>query len=482
MNKQIWVGQAAVKTLRLIIAFILLALAARTFNANAQTETNLYPFPGYLNDGRYPYAGLVQGCDGNFYGTTYAGGPFNLGTIFRISPGGSETMLYWFAGSSYSDGEYPYAGLVQGSDGNFYGTTFAGGMYVNGTVFRISPSGSYTNLHSFGKSPNDGGYPYAGLVQGSDGNFYGTTSEGGTNNEGTVFRISPSGSETNLHSFVGYPSDGEYPYAGLVQGRDGNFYGTAYSGGTDNEGTVFRISPSGTYTTLYSFGIAPNDGESPEAWLVQGSDGNLYGTTYSGGTVLCHCGTVFRISPSGSETNLHSFGDSDGANPYAGLVQGSDGDFYGTTYSGGTNQCGCGTVFRISPDGSLTTLYTFSGAYNDGAAPYAGLVQGSDGNFYGTTYAGGTYQDGTVFKLTVALNPPPNQISGIHFSVTNIIFGIPSIAGETYQLQYRNSMTTGSWSNVPGVCVTNSIGSLLTLTNFGGAVGPQGFYRFDITP
>ncbi len=486
MNKQIWVGQAAVKTLRLIIAFILLAFAGRTFNANAQTETNLYLFPGYLNDGEYPYAGLVQGSDGNFYGTTVNGGPFNLGTVFRISPSGSETMLYWFAGSSYNDGQNPYAGLVQGSDGNFYGTTWGGGTHGNGTVFRISPGGSYTNLYSFVGDFNDGAAPYAGLVQGSDGNFYGTTWWGGPFNLGTVFRISPSGSETNLHSFVGYPNDGEYPYAGLVQGSDGNFYGTTWEGGADNEGTVFRISPSGTYTSLYSFGITPNDGESPKARLVQGSDGNFYGTTYSGGTVLCNCGTVFRISPSGSETNLHSFVGypNDGAAPYAGLVQGGDGNFYGTTYNGGPFNLG--TVFRISPSGSETMLYWFaSSSSSDGYYPHAGLVQGSDGNFYGTTSSGGTYGQGTVFRLTVALNAPPypiNQITSAHNAVTNIIFTIPSIAGETYQLQYRNSMTSGSWSNVPGVSVTNSIGSLLTLTNFGGAVGPQGFYRFAITP
>jgi len=356
-----------------------------------------------------------------------------------------------------------------------------------------------TNLYSFAGPPTDGQGPDAGLVQGSDGNFYGTTEVGGTNGDGTVFRISPGGTETNLHSF-GYPTDGQNPNAGLVQGSDGNFYGTTEYGGTHSDGTVFRISPSGTYTSLYSFGSSPTDGTSPIR-LVQGSDGNFYGTTLEGGTstncgVGIGCGTVFRISPSGTETNLYSFAGppTDGGYPEAGLVQGSDGNFYGTTEVGGTSaNCGpygCGTVFRISPSGSYTNLYSFVGSPTDGEYPEAGLVQGSDGNFYGTTYYGGASSNcisgcGTVFKLTVPLSPPPypiNQITGIQLSGTNIVFNVLSIAGETYQLQYRNSLTSGSWSNVPGVSITNSIGSILTLTNFAGANQPQGFYRFAITP
>jgi uncharacterized repeat protein (TIGR03803 family) len=271
------------------------------------------------------------------------------------------------------------------------------------------------------------------LVQGSDGSFYGTTSMGGANSVGTVFRITPSGSETNLHSFSGSP-DGANPLAGLVQGSDGSFYGTTSGGGANGGGIVFRISPSGAYTNLHSFGNFP-DGVGPNAGLVEGSDGTFYGTTVSGGANSV--GTVFRISPSGSETNLHSFGNfPDGANPNAGLVQGGDGSFYGTTKFGGAN------------------TNCFSGC-------------------------------GTVFKFSVPLNPPAypiNQITGIQLSGTNIVFNIPSIAYETYQLQFSSSMTPTNWVNVPGVSVTNSIGALLTVTNFGGALQSQGFYRFDITP
>jgi uncharacterized repeat protein (TIGR03803 family) len=483
---------------RISLVISLVIVAGRGFDANAQSETNLHSFVGSPTDGAFPFAGLVQGSDGNFYGTTGHGGTNTDGMVFRISPGGGETILYSF-GIFPTDGVNPSAGLVQGSDGYFYGTTEGGGTYANGTVFRISPSGSYTSLYSFGSQPNDGQNPNP-LVQGSDGNFYGTTLGGGTAGDGILFRISPGGSETILYSFVGSPADGAVPFAGLVQAIDGNFYGTTYLGGTNDvvfggDGTVFRISPSGNYTNLYSFGSSPTDGENPFAALVQGSDGNLYGTTDAGGGGGMN-GTVFRISTSGSYTSLYSFGSqpNDGQNPNA-LVQGSDGNLYGTASLGGTStNCGngCGIVFRISPSGMLTNLHSLSGYPNDGANPKGGLVQGSDGNFYGTTEAGGAttnsnpyssgqYGYGTVFKLSVPLNPPANQIAQINSMGTNIVVTIPSVAGETYQLQFTSSLTPTNWVNVPGVSVTNSIGALLTLTNFGAAVGPQGFYRFHVT-
>jgi len=417
------------KILRILLVIVLLVVAGRALDANAQTVTVLYSFASSPTGGGFPEAGLLQGSDGNFYGTTLAGGTGGSGTVFRVSPNGTYTNLYFF-GSSPTDGVYLCAGLVQGSDGNFYGTSLAGGTHGNGTFFRISASGSYTNLYSFIGYPTDGNGPN-GLLKASDGNFYGTTQGGGTNYvSGTVFRISASGNETNLYSFGGYPADGRNPQAGLAQGRDGNFYGTTAEGGTYSNGTMFRISPSGTYTSLYSFAGSP-----------------------------------------------------DGASPSAGLVQGSDGNFYGTTQGGGTGNSG--TVFRVSPNGTYTNLYFFGSSPNDGYQPLAGLVQGSDGNFYGTTMRGGTNNDGTVFKLTVSLNPPPypiNQITEVQLSDTNIVFNIPSIAGETYQLQFTTDPTSGTWSNVPGVSVTNCIGALLTLTNFLGASQTQGFYRFAITP
>ena len=487
MNKGNQVVPLAVKPFSLIIVSILLIMGGWALKASAQTLTTLYSFSG--SDGAVPIAALVQAGDGNFYGTTYAGGRTGNGTVFRISPGGNLTNLYSFKGGT--DGYRPYS-LARGTDGNFYGTTERGGTSNNGTVFRISPKGKLSHLYSF-TGGRDGGIPYAGLVRGGDGFFYGTTHNWGTSTNGnfgsgTVFRITPNGSLTTLHSFGG--TDGASPYAAVVRGNDGYFYGTTQFGGTNGTtgfGTVFRISPDGNFTSLHSF-TGGSDGALPLGSLVQGGDGNFYGTTREGGT--SGTGTVFRISPNGTLTNLYSFsGGNDGAFPYAGLLQGSDGYFYGSTPFGGTStNCseGCGIVFRISQDGSLTSLHSFSGS--DGAILDAGLVQGSDGYFYGASGAGGSSTNcfgggcGTVFRLTLSLCPPPNQISEAHRVNTNIVIAIPSVSGETYQLQFSSSMTPTNWVNVPSVSVTNSIGALLTLTNFGGAIGPQGFYRFDITP
>src|ERR1017187_644292 len=495
MKRPIHVALMSGKVLRRIIAVILLVLAGRTFKASGQTVTNLYSFIGTSSDGGNPQAPLIQGSDSNFYGTAPAGfvqfKTNNYGTVFRIGPDGSFTNLHSFNGI---DGAYPIAGLVQGSDGSFYGTTVNAGITNFGTVFRISTSGSYTNLHSLVGSPGDGRQPDARLVQGIDGSFYGTTIYGGASTNcnfgcGTVFRFSVSGGYTNLYSFVGSPIDGANPTAGLVRGSDGNFYGTTRNGGANAAGTVFRISPNGSCTNLHSFGNSPGDAALPAAGLVQGSDGNFYGTTLFGGVTspqnTSGYGVIFRINTSGVYTNLYSFVSppGDGNFPTGGLVQGSDGRFYGTTQQGGAN--GNGIIYRITPNGSYTNLYPFAGYPNDGSQPNAGLVQGGDGNFYGTTTFGGINNSGTVYRLSVPINPPPypiNQITNAQVATTDIVLSVVSIAGETYQLQFSSSMNPTNWVNVPGVSVTNSIGALLTLTNFGGALQPQGFYRFDITP
>ncbi len=371
--------------------------------------SSLYSFTGG-NDGSGPVAGLVQGRDGYLYGTTGGGakgggGKNGCGTVFKISTDGALTSLYSFTGGN--DGSGPLAGLVRGSDGNFYGTTCYGGAWPGqngqGTVFKISTNGALATLYSF-TGGSDGAHPFAAMVQGSDGNFYGTTCYGGTwpgqNGQGTVFKISPNGVLTSLHSFTG-GNDGGYPFAGLVQSSDGNFYGTTYYGGRSGDnGTVFKISPDGALTSLYSF-TGGNDGRSPRSGLVQGHDGYFYGTTAGGGTN--YAGTVFKISPNGALTGWYSFtGGNDGSGPLAGLVQGSGGYFYGMTPNGGANGDN-GTVFEVSSNGALTTLYSFTGC-NDGENPEAGLLQGSDGNFYGTTSAGGdpNYNRdwGTVFEIS----------------------------------------------------------------------------------
>jgi uncharacterized repeat protein (TIGR03803 family) len=251
-------------------------------------------------------------------------------------------------------------------------------------------------LYSF---PAGGSEPYTGLIEGSDSNFYGTTGANGTSDDGTVFKITPGGTETVLHAFAKTGSDGQIPYAGLIQGSDGNFYGTTYDGGVNGLGTVFKVTSSGVETVLYSFAGGSSDGEHPYAGVIQGSDGNFYGTTYQGGA--SGYGTVFKLTPSGTETVLYAFvgGISDGATPEAGLIQGGDGNFYGNTLQGGASDLG--TVFKLTPSGTETVLHAFAGGSSDGANPSANLVQGGDGNLYGSTGAGGPSNDGTFFKVTL---------------------------------------------------------------------------------
>ena len=346
-----------------------------------------------------------------------------------VSPAQTLTTLYSFCSqANCTDGIWPHAGLVQGTDGNFYGTTTSYGANGDGTVFKITPSGTLITLHSFAGA--DGENSMAELMQGFDGNFYGTTFDGGANDDpscvfggyvgcGTVFKITPGGSLSTLYNFCSQAHcfDGSNPDASLVQGSDGNLYGTTSGGGTSCCGTVFKITPDGTLATLYSFCSLQNcaDGEFPRS-LVRGTDGNFYGTTNAGGTSNnCQspsngCGTVFKITPQGMLTTLHSFDDTDGCYPQAGLVQGTDGNFYGTTSQGGIGgYCGItggsGTIFKITAGGILTTLYSFCSKANcaDGMLPYGALVQATDGNFYGTTNGGGDGNCGgcgTVFTIT----------------------------------------------------------------------------------
>ncbi|MGC2111143.1 MAG: choice-of-anchor tandem repeat GloVer-containing protein [Candidatus Korobacteraceae bacterium] len=380
------------------IVFFFCAATVLASPAQSVAFTSMYSFSG--SDGANPEMSLVRGPDGNFYGTTANGGANNYGTVFKVTPAGALTTLYSFCSQpNCTDGGYPEAPLVQASDGNFYGTTSWGGVSgaYYGTVFKITPAGALTTMYRFCTQLDcpDGRMPMAGLVQGSDGNFYGTTPVGGAGcyiwGCGTVFQISPAGTFTTLHSFQEYDGDG--PMGALVQGSDGNFYGTTTGGGAYYVGNVFTITPSGTLTSLYSFGGAA-DGANPYAGLVQASDGDFYGTTSGGGTN--YDGTVFKITPSGTLTTLHSFNEADGSVPYAPLVQARDENFYGTTHNGGANNS-CGTVFEITPAGTLTTLHSFGGA--DGKLPYGGLVQTPSGFLYGTTSGGGGYNDGTIFRL-----------------------------------------------------------------------------------
>ena len=397
--------------LRLIVASFA-GLSAFVNPAFAQTQVTLhqlYSFTGG-NDGGEPAGALVQGSDGNFYGTTVGGGN-GYGTVFKMTPSDALTTLVSFNGTDGSEDAGPdvalmgNAPLVQGSDGNFYGVTPSGGANDYGTVFQVTPSGTLTTLFSFNFFT--GAFPQGALVEGCDGNFYGTTEYGSDNESGTVFKITTNGALVSLYSFSatdlnGNNSDGADPVAGLVQGIDGNFYGTTTKGGASGDGTVFKMTPSGTLTTLASFNGA--DGIAPYSAVIQGSDGNFYGTTYVGGNLSLGVdgsglGTLFKITPSGILTTLVSFNGTNGAYPIAAPVQGSDGNFYGTTYDGGSSFDG--NVFQLTPSGTLTTLVSFNGGI--GYWPEAALVEGNDGNLYGTTYSGGAYDYGTVFMVPTAL-------------------------------------------------------------------------------
>ena len=390
----------------------MLLLCATAIASHAQVFTTLANFHG--PNGKEPWGVLVQGPDGNFYGTTFYGGEFGDGTVYRITPAGKLRRLYSFCGqANCADGENPSAGLALATDGNFYGTTYAGGAYTAGTVFKITPKGILSTLYSFCSQPRctDGANPpVAVLVQATDGNFYGTTCCGGAYGQGTVFKITPSGTLTTVYSFCpqGYPCvDGTGPDS-LTQATDGNFYGTTGDGGTYigdcityGCGTVFEITPSGTLTTLADFDVS--NGYVPVG-LTQGIRGNFNGATLEGGQN--GAGTVFGITPEGSLTTLYSFcalaDCSDGSGPAGGLVQDINGNFYGTTRYGG--ELGYGTVYELlTAAGVLTTLHSFDGA--DGGSPYAGLLQATNGTFYGTTVGGGTSIDGTVFSLSTGLGP-----------------------------------------------------------------------------
>jgi uncharacterized repeat protein (TIGR03803 family) len=423
----------------LALALVLLLVVAASQSAQAQTLKVLHSFDG--TDGSSPVGTLVQATNGDLYGTTQNGGATGAdeGTVFEITPTGKLTLRRNFNGA---DGQFPSAGLVQDTNGDFYGTTSEGGTSIGngqcldinnndvgcGVVFKLTPSGKLTTLYNFCPDQDcpDGAYPEAALVQATNGDLYGTTETAGGNLDGTVFKITPSGTLTELYSFD--YGDGAGPVAALVQDTNGDLYGTTAGGGQgqDGNGTVFKITPSGTLTTFYNFcwNYGCLDGSNPKAALVQATNGDLYGTTTYGGANSCllngrnyGCGTVFKITPSGTLTTLYSFCSqsncTDGKYPlYAGLVQATDGNLYGTTSVGGANttECeggGCGTIFKITPTGTLTTVYSFCSltACADGDEPDAALVQDTNGDLYGTTENGGASGFGTVFSLSVGLGP-----------------------------------------------------------------------------
>ncbi len=406
-------------------------------------EIPLYFFGASATDGEGPNGGVIEGRDGAFYGTTYVGGTGSgYGTVFRFVPSstgpGTESVLYSFTGSitaRSADGAGSSAGLIQACDGNFYGTTVyggEGGTYGGGTVYEVTAQGTETHppLYQFG-NPGDLSGPGSLLTVGWDGNLYGTTDSGDLSRMGGIYKLTPAGQETVLYTYHNTGSDGlSFGTASLVQGNDGNFYGTTPGGGTYSRGTIYRMRPSGEVTIVHNFtgcdgeAVVCNppivDGWSPVAALIQASDGNFYGTTVYGG--LYGLGSVFQMTPAGDVTVLYSFtgaGDGDGASP-TNLMEGSDGNIYGITANGGTAGISLGTVFRLcrnlatgSSQRAETVLWRFQGGSTDGGNP-TGLIQAGDGNFYGTTETGGPnnsipYQrsEGMLYELTNVIGAAP---------------------------------------------------------------------------
>jgi len=417
-------GRSARHLLVSAIMFALVLPAAEAAETNNYSEKVLYSF-GY-GDTYLPQGPLLRDDQGNLYGTS-EGGYYNQGAVFELDATNTLTVLYSFTGTD-GDGAEPYGPLARDAAGNLYGTTLDGGAGCElcGTVFKlappVSPSTTWTEtvLYSFTGTAGDGKQPEGGVVLGSGGNLYGTTFIGGTYGLGTVFKVDKTRHETVLYSFTASNGDGAGPTSGLIRDAEGNLYGTTVGGGNcfaggTCYGTVFMVDAKGNETVLYAFTGTDGDGLWPVAGVVRDEQGNLYGTTPDGGDFTCNpyptppsfgCGIVFKLDSTGQETVLHTFTGigGDGEAPIGGLVRDDRGNLYGTTVWGGdlmsNGGSGYGTAFEVAATGKEATLHSFTGTpTGDGAAPFAALVKGPNGSLYGTTIDGGAVGLGTVFEL-----------------------------------------------------------------------------------
>jgi len=459
-----WHARRTTRWLGALAATLALAFVSRT--AEAQFTT-LHVFNG-SPDGATPGGGLIRGADGNFYGSTQSGGTADLGTIYRITPAGVTTILHSFLGPEGAD---PFGELVRGTDGNFYGTTALGGSAQPfngpGVIFRMTPAGALTVLHIF--DGVNGQRPTAGLVQGPDGNFYGVTPRSGATNNGVIFRITPGGVYTVLRSFSG--ADGSVPSGALIVGPGNNLFGVTAGGGTANAGTVYRITPAGVFTSLHSFTFAAGDGNNPLGALVVGADGNFYGTTEFGGTTSTGGGTTYRMTPAGVTTILHSFAGPEGLNPLTGLARASDGKFYGTTQVGGANNNG--VVFSMTAVGAVVAVHSFV-APGQGSNPNTKVLQGADGALYGTTPSNGNGPNprGTVYRLAIAAGPATTttkvQVNTAYFTEEDVILSTPAgitALTLTITVQITPGLTfSGMFQNIFGAITQTHVTGPTTIT------------------
>lgn len=380
-----------------LVAAALLCAAALT---QAQTVGTVYNFAGGTTSGQYPwYVTLVQGTSGALYGMTYAGGTKGLGTFFSVTTTGTQTLLHSFAGGA-NDGANPTGGLTLGTDGNFYGTTQQGGSKSSGVVFKMTPSGTITILHTLNGS-TDGSFPWGPPIEGSDGNFYGTASGGGNKGSGVVYKVTSTGTYSVIYEFD--VTHGFGPVAPPTQGTDGFLYLPVPEGGAEFCGTVVQLSTAGVVNNYYSFPCG-SSGAFPLGPLVQASNGDFYSTTQDGGTN--GEGTIYQITTGMAVTILHSFGSvfGDCTYPGAGMLLATDGNYYGSASDGGSHGDGC--LFRTATNGSYKGLYSFNNTTNGTQmSPLAPPVQLTSGILYGVTEFGGTSNDGTVYSLNVGLSP-----------------------------------------------------------------------------
>jgi uncharacterized repeat protein (TIGR03803 family) len=454
-------------------------------------ETVLYSFTGG-DDGGSPWAGVILDASGNIYGTTAFGGTDNAGVVYKLDTTGHETVLHSFTFGA--DGGEPLSGVVRDSAGDLFGTTFSGGLGGAGVVYKLNTSGHETKLYSF-TGGADGKFPsWAGVIRDSSGNFYGTTANGGTANAGVVFKLDTSGNETVVYSFPG-TADGGDPYGGVVRDSAGNFYGTTQSGGASGSGMVYKLDTSGHETVLYTF-TGGADGSQPYAGVVLDSAGNLYGTTYMGGTGFS--GVIYKVDTTGQQTVLYNFAYGTGADPEAGVILDSAGNLYGTTAYGGT--AGYGVVYKLDTTNTYTVLYNFTGG-SDGSYPYAGVLRDSAGNLYGTTNSGGTSGSGVVYKLDAANNfsvlytftggtdgespqsgvirdPAGNLYGTTYYGGTGfsgVIYKVDTTGHET--VLYNFTYTDGG-EPIAGV-IFDSAGNLYGTTYYGGAANAGVVYELD---
>ena len=515
---------------RIMLLSCIAGLAPYISHAQTYSESVLYDFCSQADcaDGYYAWGPLVQAADGNFYGTTSYGGANadavcdantvgGCGTIFRVTPAGVLTTLHSFCSqANCSDGANPIMGLVQGGDGNLYGITAGGGLSscfqssTCGTAFRITPSGVFTVLDNLTDPSGD-------LVEGSDGNFYGTT-YGQNSFDGDVFRMTPSGTITSLYNFCSLANcaDGDSPLEGVTQGNDGSFYGSTYGGGVNNNnsGTLFRLTSSGVLSTYSLNGDA--DGFSVSSPLIEGSDGSFYGSTYTQGAH--DGGTFFKIDASGTFSTLYAFCltfSCTGQNYHPGfLTLASDGNFYGGTSFGVNTTCengmeadcyncqnsSCGEAFRMTPAGTISQVYAFCGEANcaDGGNP-TGMIQASDGNFYGTTITGGgtgticnaggdgdgggDWLCGTIFKIAVDPQlPAPVQLT---LSSSSVAAGKPVTASLKVLNAFSLTMQQcyAFQNGTPLGKVPGTYNSSTKLYTFSGSLTPTtvGIYNYAVT-